>query len=567
MRVGVLHAIFFHYIGVKWSIFFKEALSSFISFPGPWLKSQPDFSTHCGSEIYVPYVRDEFHRKHCFVSRLIDLGKPGDQEKRDLINGRTDAEQKIFQVLSTEIAVNVRLHEDFTVLQSSFCRWDRLPHKTVYQILSFFGVSEKWLEFFLIFLEAPLKFPTSPGSSDARTRLQGTSPSPVLSDVLGEVIFFCLDMAVNQATRGGLLHRSFNNLWFWSHSQDQVVTAWATIQRFATVTGTQIRKQESGCVRLSHPHNPALPLHQSLPRGDIKWGLWRLSPTKARFEIDQIVVDRYVTKLRYVLESKQTGIISLIQTWNSHVENLTSMFALPANCMGRDHLEMFIETHSRIQRMLFKEGRGDDGDGIFEGFDRFDDHLKALLEQRYDITDVPNAYLLFPIELGGLQLNSPITWLCKLQGFAKHRPSSLLDEFRDFELETSRRFEAHMWGGEEDRQWPCPFDGTLVDVYGKLLEFPLDMGSLYDKSDLNTSLLWPSNPHCQWDSGTYDYDDAAGAYYYDNVGHVGYYWRWILKEHGEEAMEKFGGLELVDMKLLPRGTLDLMEERRAEEGY
>ncbi|KAK7946249.1 uncharacterized protein PG986_010570 [Apiospora aurea] len=524
-QVGALHTIFLHYIGVRWSIFWKEALASFISWPGPWLKSQPDFSTYCGSKFYVPYVRDEFHRKHSFVSRLIDLPKPGEQEKRDHINGRTDAEQKIFQILPTEIAVNVRLHGEFTVLRSSFRRWDDLlPHKTVHQILRFFGVSEKWLGFFLTFLEAPLR---------------GMSPSHVLGDVFGEVVLFCLDMAVNQATRGGLLHRSFTDLCFWSHSQEQVVTAWATIQKFATVTGTQICNHESGCVRLHNYHNPVLPVHQPLPQGDIKWGVWRLSPSMVGFEIDHSVIGKYVTKLRTMLENKQTSIISLIKTWNSHVENLTSMFALPAKSMGQGRLEIFIETHSRIQRMLFKQDREDDGDGIFEGFYRFDDHVKALLKQRYGMKDVSNAYLFFPVELGGLGLNSPIIWLCTSLHVTNHSPSYLLEK-------------SHK---EEDRQWLSSSAATLVDVYGKLLETPFEMSTLYDKGDLRTFLRGPNkNSDCQWGIDN-DWGDDIGDY-----------WRRILQHHGAEAVEKFGGLELLDMELLPSATLKLVKERLEKEG-
>ncbi|KAK8070587.1 hypothetical protein PG997_010790 [Apiospora hydei] len=263
MKQDLLQAIFLHCIGVQWSVFFKQALTSFVSQPGPWLNTNCKIPVidkkrreyFCGSfktRSSVENVRQRMYRENCFLSRLVGPLLPGagrvcDEGKRDFADGPTEAEQKIFQILSAEIAINTRLRGDFTVFHSSFRRWDRLiPHDTVYEVLSFFGVSEKWLGFFLKFLEAPLSLGINdPKSPNSRTIRRGMPPSHILSDVFVEVVFFCLDVAVNKETSGGLLYRSPSDLWFWNHSEDKVKSAWWTMQRFAGALGVRIRDHDN----------------------------------------------------------------------------------------------------------------------------------------------------------------------------------------------------------------------------------------------------------------------------------------------------------------------------------
>ncbi len=61
-----------------------------------------------------------------------------------------------------------------------------------------------------------------------------------MSDVLGETALFCLDFAVNQATNGGLLHRLYDDLWFWNKDYEKCVSAWESIVKFTEVTVTEV---------------------------------------------------------------------------------------------------------------------------------------------------------------------------------------------------------------------------------------------------------------------------------------------------------------------------------------
>lgn len=152
-----------------------------------------------------------------------------------------EAKQGLLQLLSTEIVVNTRLHGELSCFRTVFESWNPLlPHQTVLVVLDFFGVSGRWRNFFTKFLQAPLRFMEDGDSSDARIRRRGTPGSHTLSDFLGEAVLFCLDFAVNQATDGALLHRVYDDLWFWNKDYEQCVKAWATVTDFTKVMGIEV---------------------------------------------------------------------------------------------------------------------------------------------------------------------------------------------------------------------------------------------------------------------------------------------------------------------------------------
>ena len=150
------------------------------------------------------------------------------------------AKQKLLHILATEIVLNTRLHGELTCFRSVFESWNPLlPHESILAVLKFFGVSRKWQTFFKTFLEAPLKFTDDP-SATPRLRRRGTPGSHALSDVFGEVVFACLDYAVNQATDGEMLYRLYDDIWFWSNDYEKCAKAWATVQEFAAAMNVEV---------------------------------------------------------------------------------------------------------------------------------------------------------------------------------------------------------------------------------------------------------------------------------------------------------------------------------------
>jgi hypothetical protein len=151
-----------------------------------------------------------------------------------------EAKQRLLHLLSSEIIINTRLHGEFTSFRTQFDSWNPLlPHQTILTILDFLGVSSKWRKFFEKYLQAPLKF-MDDTSAEPRLRRRGMPGSHTLSDMLGELVLFCLDFSVNQATNGAMLHRLGDDLWFWNKNYDTCANAWAEIVHFTEVMGVKV---------------------------------------------------------------------------------------------------------------------------------------------------------------------------------------------------------------------------------------------------------------------------------------------------------------------------------------
>lgn len=684
MQEDVLQAIFLQYIGVKWSVFFKKALSRFRrSGEGPWKGVRADMTRVDKQRLWyylgtfstnpsLQRTRRRLHRANYFLSALLDSDTqqhvvaegeeeanvlapadhsarrlmmaaqappmpiqaasmampamqapaamrsrnrivPGRNNKRSVYDfarepedSETDdeystpsstkspmqAKQSLLHILSTEVAVNTRIHGEVTAFRTSFESWNSLlPHATVRTILKFFGVSPQWLEFFMKFLEAPLKFHDQGDSSPPRLRRRGTPASHVLSNVFGELVLFCLDFSVNQATNGSLLYRLFDDMWFWGPDHKKSVQAWEAIKQFTTVTGTVLDVSKSGTVRVSGNRDVTLPIDPSLPEGKITWGFLRLSPETGRFEINQPMVDQQVAELQKQLQDKSSSVFSFIQTWNTFAGTFfASNFGLPANCFGQNHVDMILETHSQIQREIFKAGSplnaGEDTSAA-----SVVDYLKRIIKERFNVSNVPDAWFFFPAELGGLDLQNPFIPTLQIRDSILKDPSTLLDRFEEDERDKYSRAKTAFERGdinmgrvvnrqrqrtqvdepdwepveaekdtfmsfEEYTSWREELsyngDTELVRLYDKLLEQPDEETLELPDSTLSTGLSALSRQE----------SDLRGIL--PHWGEMEPYWKWVAALYGPEVIERFGGLNIVDPGLLPMGMVTLFKDKRVK---
>ena len=213
-----------------------------------------------GRQIRYGNVRDERrerYQREYFLSQLpASFEKISDNyhEKSEYENGESRSpmatKQSLLHLLSTETLLNIRLYGSFTVLQSGF-RWfgPSIPHATIIGVLRFFGVTDRWLEFFLKFLEAPIKFAMDGPDASTRIRRSGVPIQHRLSDALGEAVLFCLDFTINKATESNV-YRLHDDIWFWG-DKDSTVEAWQTLQSFTAVMGLRLNEGKTGAVELS----------------------------------------------------------------------------------------------------------------------------------------------------------------------------------------------------------------------------------------------------------------------------------------------------------------------------
>ncbi|KAI0377728.1 hypothetical protein F5Y04DRAFT_171917 [Hypomontagnella monticulosa] len=495
-----------------------------------------------------------------------------------------DSKQRLLRLLATEIVINTKLYGEITAFHSVFERWHTLlPHETILTVLSFFGVSESWLNFFTKFLKAPLKFLEDDPSTPSRNRSRGTPASHVLSDVFGESILFCLDLAVNQSTGGNVLFRMQEDFWFWSRDHSAAVTAWKSVNDFVKATGTYINLPKTGTTRISRDPGVSLEIDRSLPAGDIRWGFLRLSRT-GQFEIDQHTVDKHIIDLRKQLQDKQKSIISFIQAWNTYVSTFfTSNFGKAANCFGRNHVAQMLATHQRIQREIFSAsspfGPGSENKDLASHNIIY--YLKSLIKQRFGIDDIPDAYFFFPIELGGLDLNNPFIPILQVHDTVLPDPAETMDAFfksekeayetrkTAFEKGNITRYPTHVIGWEpeskKDREEFMSFaeyaryredvgygsDYNLYAVYMQLMKIPEEDGIQNPSAKVNNGII--SLQH----QGTLR--GISG-----NWSAMEPYWKWVAELYGPKVMDRFGSMNIVEPGLLPIGMVSIFRDKRVK---
>ncbi|KPM39397.1 hypothetical protein AK830_g7150 [Neonectria ditissima] len=674
MHEDLLQAIFLHYIGVKWSVFFKRAFTNFRNADGAWksprqeipkeakqrlgyylgtLKTSPclqnsraskykknyfmaqlmnheeeiteaadgdeeaDYERSVGAGVKRKGRTKQTARKStggkaprmqlasqaarksatrhraAFLQAEVDSededededGEDEEEEEEEEENVRNPMElkQTLLHLLSTEVTINTRLYGEVTAFHSVFESWNPiLPHETTCTVLKYLGVSDTWVGFFKKFLQAPLRFLDDGKSTPARKRRRGTPASHVLSDVFGETTLFCLDFAINQSTSGNPLWRMHDNIWFWSRDHSVAVIAWKTVEEFTAVTGTETNPARTGTVRVSRDPKQTLQMDKYLPEGEIRWGFLRLSPQTGRFEIDQTMVDSHVEELRKQLHDKRKSILGFIQAWNTYATTFfTSNFGKPANCFGREHVNNMLATHERLQREIFSTLPGEGGEKVSS----VAEYLKGALGQRFGISDVPDGYLYFPMELGGLDVQSPFISLLQIRDEVTKSPSELLDALEQAERDSYERAKAAFLDGSikqkrrklddpswapssaRDREAFMPFDEyvryredfclysaeetRLHDVFRRLMQRPKEKSVASDDSEVWTAhsrLGGQSNPR-----------GITSNWYAMEP-----YWRWVSMMYGPEIVERFGGLGIVDPGLLPMGMVTLFRDKRVK---
>lgn len=483
-----------------------------------------------------------------------------------------DAKQRLLHLLSTETLISTKIHGEITCFRSQFESWfPSLPHNTITTILSFFGVSERWLSFFRTFLQAPLKFMGE--DEEPRLRRRGTPAAHVLSDVLGELTLFCLDYLVYQQTKGCYLWRMHDDFWFWSSSHETCVQAWSIIERFNKLIGVSLDEAKSAAIRMQGGDGAIQSGHldKSLPSGDIRWGMLYLDNDAGHFKIDADMVEKHIEELRKQLKDKEKSIFSWVQAYSTYATVFfTSNFGKSANCFGREHLDSMLSTHEHIQKTLFSKTK--DGKVL-----SVVDWLKGEIEKRFGAKDIPDGYFFFPTSLGGLEVKNPFIGLLHLRDSVVKDPAALLDSFIESEKEEYERvkksyLQRQPWQySQRNNEYrpEKPEEFMSYKEYSKFREelsygFPNELVQVYDKllrRPTEEPLDGDQNPQIQEAlngvvSGPGQPTTLANWYSMEP------YWKWVAMLYGPEMIEKFKTFTVVDAGLLPMGMVSLFRSGR-----
>jgi hypothetical protein len=481
-----------------------------------------------------------------------------------------ERKQDLLHLLATEAAVNNRIHGSFTAFRSVFDELQNsLPHQTLTTVMGFFGISKKWLDFFSLYLEAPLRFLEDKDSdAELRTRKRGAPASHTLSDVFSETVLFCVDFSINRHTDGSFMYRLADDFWFWSHDHGKALTAWNGIQKFARTMGLTSSEAKSGSISVGKEDLKVTAGDGALPSGRIRWGMMYFDPETLRFMIDQKMVDEHIDELKKQLAAKES-VFDWIQVWNAYANTFfTSNFGKAANCFGRDHIDEILATHQRVQKTVF------DGKDVAQ-------HLKTMIEGRFGVKGLADGFLFFPVELGGLELKSPFVSPLQIRDNVAATPTKILKDFEEREKDAYDELKADFDKGndpehrdeidepnwkpsegadefmsfEEYTRYREEFtttdtDNFLLQAYEELLEKPSERWVTASPAVLQALERLKSHTHARGITHHWSSMDA--------------YWKWMAELYGPEMIERFGGLSVVESGLLPIGMVGLFRDQKVK---
>jgi hypothetical protein len=598
MDEDVLQAIFLHYIGVTWCVSMKRVLTEAIRYTHLWKKGSPlppqeeedKRKFFLGSNVVheeknggIEKWRQYTYSNDFFLSQLpssVYQGAGGydddeddeDEERDPKIKSPKVIKQQLLRQLATEIHIRRALDGEVAVVQSDL-QWfaTGIPHSTIFAVLRFLGMSEIWLGFFKKFLEAPMNMgPVSEDTSAphaARIRKRGMPMAHALEKLFGEVVLFAMDLAVNQEA-GMLLYRLHDDLWLCG-KPDDCATAWKAMEKFAAVMGLEFNRKKTGSVYLTRDGEGSdYDIVTTLPTGPVAVGFLTLDPTTGSWIIDQKEVDAHIKQLQKQLLGCKS-ILSWVQTWNSCIGRFfNDTFGEPANCFGKPHVNSILETHKRLQEFLFNN-ENDTGNNVTV-------HLKNLIKQRFGITDVPDAFIYLPEQLGGLGVTNPFLplFLVREQLFAdpgarmtkfledeKRAYENYKDNFHRLDESSLKRLWTNVYGlldgqfssRDESFQLFMSFrqyiehresrSGLLLEAYNDLMRVPTKK-----RVPLSRAVV-----------DAFEMLEEGGKALLEQMEPEK---KWALQFHSQELFEKCGGLSMVDKTLLPLGVLTMLRKRK-----
>ena len=386
-----------------------------------------------------------------------------------------------------------------------------------------------------------------------RIRKRGTAMSSPLADVFSEVVLFSMDRSVTRFAKDANLHRLHDDFWIWG-PQDACSKAWHAVAEFTRVMGLDINKDKSGSAVVSQkktlpstvaPHQKPVLGEMilggsssedmvSLPAGNIAWGFLVLDADTGRFKIDGPLIEKHVQDLRLRLDSEKS-ILGYVKAWNHiSVRFFTSMLGKPANCLGRPHVDMILEAFRRVQRILFPSGS-------------VTEHLKGEISRHFNIQDIPDGFLYFPLALGGLDLQNPFIPYYQVRTTITLNPHAIMDEF--FSREKDAFENAKAFFEKERLAKRKKGDFMSFDDYTRYREqTSSELLTAYEKL-----LAEPKNQVVK---------PAHEVEARELLAELSDYQRWVLHLYGAEMIKRFGGLSVVEKRLLPTGLVQLFGQSR-----
>ncbi|KAK4144133.1 uncharacterized protein C8A04DRAFT_36961 [Dichotomopilus funicola] len=507
-------------------------------------------------------------------------GRGGGEDATASPQKRSGIKQQLLRQLTAELAVhqlrgitydNKTQPGGAVALVQTDLQWfaTGLPHSTVFAAMRYLGFGEDWIAFFKTYLESPLNLDRASDDRPQlgpRIRKRGVPMAHSSEKLTGEIVLFLLDFVVNRQT-GIFLYRLHDDIWLVGEPS-RAAQAWDCMQSFARVFGLDFNRAKTGSVYLPGASPRNLSIVNILPAGPVRIGFLCLDPKTGKWGIDQKLVMAHVDQLKTQLaESK--SVLSWVQTWNSCMGRFFShTFGEPAHCFGREHVNDVLDTYQSILDRLFPVSDGKET-GVVE-------YVKQMIQDRFGVSNLPDAFIHLPEQLGGLGLRNPFVGLFLVRNNITQSPKDILDEFLDDERtrylaakaffeKTSKADLSERLSRIIRRSTGVSPDQTVIDAYtGEF--FSLEEYSRFRESTsgafmvtFNKLIVVPDREEIALSK---EVESALRAFLSADSVRLDAEKKWFLQLYAKDLLADFDGLNLVDKQFLPVGVLAMMRGKK-----
>lgn len=307
---------------------------------------------------------------------------------------------------------------------------------------------------------------------------------------------------------------------------------------FASLLGLTFNKEKTGSACIGYDEQTIA----DLPSGHVRWGMLKFDSSQGRFAIDQALVDTHVEELQRQLNATKS-IVGWINAYNKYMTFFYRNFGgHPARCFGEDHLDDLLKTFARIQSEPFKNTR--DKSAVA--------YLQERIAKKFGVSHLPEGYFYFLTATGGLELKNPFIELCSIERESKEKPKDIFEVALE-EDEESYESRKKYWDRERYSDfmtyaeflsvrdvWVPAWRRRYVEALGnhsvRRISTTPSIGAA-----LRSSKHW-TDPWHQLDKQD----------------------QWSLALYGEQLMDKFGALDVVDSNLIPLGMVELFKRSRIQ---
>ncbi|KAF9444912.1 hypothetical protein P691DRAFT_785912 [Macrolepiota fuliginosa MF-IS2] len=577
----ILDALFLQWVGIMWGMKFKQDARDVFHSDAWKVAFSGDGLASLGSDIVafggntISGHRKEYRATHFLAGHLPDnvnprafYDEPADAAGDDAsstADATVEVKQQLLNIMSAECCLNLSLHGSHTIVRTDM-NWfgPSLPHESILAILRFFGVPQDWLEFFRTFLRMPVRFS---GESQVQTRVRGTPISYALSGFFGEAVLFGMDFAVNQRAHGLFLYRIHDDIWLWDPNARRCALGWQEMNIYASRVGLTFNASKTGSAsvraRLGTEDTPEAD-DGRLPRGDIHWGFLKFDLDEARFVIDQEQVNEHINELRRQLGNTKS-VLGWIAVYNKYMAFFVRNFGgRPAECFGKQHVVDVSRTLVRIQQEVIT-GSPQGGENSGGGASDVIEHLEKELAARYGVRDLPRGYFYFSLSSGGLALRDPLVDILVM---GERMVENMVAPIEDALRQEQEVFEKKKIAWEAQKraeaavalaQAPPGSPPLPPPVY-----MPFESYCEIDSPNIHAVYAWLAAvnkpraanipPAIQAAMNARERRNA----YSTKESYKG----WVVEAYGRDVVRRFGGLEIVDPRMIPIGLVHLYKTSR-----